>query len=156
MARTLYKTTYDSNHLLYTNNIPEVNGHKGDMLTLEDVENESEIDVVRFLGKSASKVLISFTGAWSLVPSAVVTINGLKRIVKKNIESADVTIRSWENGPESIELAIQVSSGGGVWNSYSELGELNIHSLSIDTILDGATVQSSLAASKQVNIIFIP
>lgn len=156
MARTIYKTTYTASHTLYTNNIPKVNGHKGDMLTLEDVQDTSEIDVVRFLGKPASKILISFVGPWSGIPSANVTINGLTKVIKKNIESADTTIRSWDSGAASIELGIQVSSGGGVWNSYSELGELSIHSLSIDSILDGVTAQSSLALTKQVNIIFIP
>lgn len=141
----VYSGSLNSTTLKYSStNIPKRVGDNS--LTLTDVSVGSEIDVLHFLGRPASKVLVTFN---SLTGSSnvILTINGVTRVVVYNEEGCDYIERNWGTNKGFQAVASRVSSG--TWNSYSNLGNLSIDSIEIDSaslVGSGATIDLILIA----------
>lgn len=142
---TVYSGSLDTTTLKYSsNNIPKRVGDNS--LTLTDVSVGSEIDVLHFLGRPASKVLVTFNSLTSS-SNVVLTINGVTRVVVHNEEGCDYMDRSWGTNKGFQAVASRISSG--TWNSYSNLGNLSIDSIEIDSMSlagTGATIDIILIA----------
>ncbi len=129
---TTYATTYNSSGQLTANNIPYANDEPGAFLSLTDVALNSKIDVQKFLGKSARKVLVTFNDSGSNANTVDLKINSMTRTLKRNIESADTVLRTWGS---ANALTIQSSNtGSGTWNSYTVIGDIAINSLEISAV----------------------
>lgn len=136
---TKYETIYVDN-ILSSNNVPYADDLAGTMLVLEDVDINSKVDVTKFLGAPAKRVLISITQASGTPTSQQVeiTLNSLTLIRERKVEEADRTIRVWDN-PNSVTV-VGSSTGTGTWSSYDTLGDISIRSIEItNTALSNAT-----------------
>lgn len=136
---TRYETIYVDN-ILSSNNVPYADDLAGTMLVLEDVAINSKVDVTKFLGAPAKRVLISITqlSGTATTQQVEITLNSLTLIKERKVEEADRTIRVWDN-PNSVTV-VGSSTGTGTWSSYDTLGDISIRSIEIsNTALSNAT-----------------
>lgn len=136
---TKYETIYIDN-ILSSNNVPYADDLPGTMLVLEDVAVNSKIDVEKFLGRAAKRVLISITQAsgTATMQQVEITLNGLTLVREKRVEEADRIMRVWGN-PNQVIL-VGSTTGTGTWSSYDTLGDISIRSIEIsNTALSNAT-----------------
>ena len=147
---TIYKDTYTTSNNIQTftsTNIPTPNREAGSFLSLSDAGAGSQIDVLRHLGRPCKRVLVTFNDNGTGANSATVKINNMTRIVVKQEERADNTIRSWDSG-NYITLSI-AQSNSGTWNSGEELGDLVIHSFELDAF-------TFASGNGTIDLIFVP
>ena len=147
---TTYADTYTTSNNIQTfssTNIPTPNKDVGSFLSLTDAAAGSQIDVLKHLGRPCKRVLVTFNDNGTGANTATVKINNMTRVIVKQAERADNTVRSWDSG-NYITLSI-AQSNSGTWNSGEELGDLVIHSFELDAF-------SFASGSGTIDLVFVP
>lgn len=125
---TIYQTTYNSEGLQTSTNIPKNGDLLGDTVALENVEVNSKIETKVALGKYASNFIITFDNPGTIE----FTVNSLKTIVKKEKSRADKTLRNWNNAFGTAVVATVATAGS--WDSTEEIPSIVLRSIEITSI----------------------
>jgi hypothetical protein len=146
---TIFKDIYTTSNNIQTftsTNIPTPNREVGSFLSLTDAAAGSQIDVLKHLGRPCKRVLVTFNDNGTGTNTATVKINNMSRVIVKQAERADNTLRTWDSG-NYVSLSV-AQTGDGTWNSGEQLGNLVIHSFELDAL--------NFPSGGTVDLIFVP